>query len=239
MRLIIISTAASFRPAPFGAKRVSGQLSAEKGISLQAAGVDARWAHTDAARATVAHALRRRASRTFVRPRLPRRHETMSFAARAGATAVGGFGVKSCCSGAEGAHAGFRTSARATPAPRRVGAKGRRALVVANDASQDAYNKAMAEYSKTPFEYRHELGLCACHRPRVSAPEPPPPDILADPARAGTARARPTPARAAARFAACASAAPPPRVARALVASAAAAAPAAPHPPPPLPSPLT
>ena len=24
---------------------------------------------------------------------------------------------------------------------------------------QDAYNKAMAEYSKTPFEYRHELGL--------------------------------------------------------------------------------
>ena len=175
MRLIIISTAASFRPAPFGAKRVSGQLSAEKGISLQAAGVDARWAHTDAARATVAHALRRRASRTFVRPRLPRRHETMSFVARAGATAVGGFGVKSCCSGAEGAHAGFRTSARATPAPRRVGAKGRRALVVANDASQDAYNKAMAEYSKTPFEYRHELGLCACHRPRVSAPEPPPP----------------------------------------------------------------
>ena len=84
----------------------------------------------------------------------------MSFAARAGATAVGGFGVKSCCSGAEGAHAGFRTSARATPAPPRVGAKGRRALVVANDASQDAYNKAMAEYSKTPFEYRHELGLC-------------------------------------------------------------------------------
>ena len=84
----------------------------------------------------------------------------MLFAARAGATAVGGFGVKSCCSGAEGAHAGFRTSARATPAPPRVGAKGRRALVVANDASQDAYNKAMAEYSKTPFEYRHELGLC-------------------------------------------------------------------------------
>ena len=39
--------------------------------------------------------------------------------------------------------------------------RGRGALVVrANDQGQDAYNKAMAEYSKTPFEYRHELGLC-------------------------------------------------------------------------------
>ena len=29
----------------------------------------------------------------------------------------------------------------------------------ADAVGQDAYNKAMAEYSKTPFEYRHELGL--------------------------------------------------------------------------------
>ena len=47
----------------------------------------------------------------------------------------------------------------------------RRGLVVANDAGQDAYNKAMQEYSKTPFEYRHELGLCACC-PCDSNPDP-------------------------------------------------------------------
>jgi hypothetical protein len=54
-------------------------------------------------------------------------------------------------------------SARVSPraAARLDSRRGRGALVVrANDQGQDAYNKAMAEYSKTPFEYRHELGLC-------------------------------------------------------------------------------
>ena len=35
-----------------------------------------------------------------------------------------------------------------------------RMVVKADENGPDAYNKAMAEYSKTPFEYRHELGLC-------------------------------------------------------------------------------
>uniref|UniRef100_A0A7S0X6Z4 Tyrosine specific protein phosphatases domain-containing protein n=1 Tax=Mantoniella antarctica TaxID=81844 RepID=A0A7S0X6Z4_9CHLO len=36
----------------------------------------------------------------------------------------------------------------------------RRGVVKVSAADgQDAYNKAMAEYSKTPFEYRHDLGL--------------------------------------------------------------------------------
>ena len=33
---------------------------------------------------------------------------------------------------------------------------------VSPEEQQEAYNRAMAEYSKTPFEYRHDLGLCAC-----------------------------------------------------------------------------
>ena len=44
-------------------------------------------------------------------------------------------------------------------------AGGRRSLVAsAAPGSQDAYNNAMSEYSKTPFEYRHELGLCKLHQ---------------------------------------------------------------------------
>jgi hypothetical protein len=31
-------------------------------------------------------------------------------------------------------------------------------------ADDDAYNAAMKAYSATPYEYKHELGLCACVR---------------------------------------------------------------------------
>ena len=31
-------------------------------------------------------------------------------------------------------------------------------------AADDAYNAAMKAYSATPYEYKHELGLCACSR---------------------------------------------------------------------------
>lgn len=54
----------------------------------------------------------------------------------------------------------------------------RRGVVMASGEaeSQDAYNKAMAEYSKTPFEYRHELGLCTIPptppQPSSNATEP-------------------------------------------------------------------
>jgi hypothetical protein len=29
-------------------------------------------------------------------------------------------------------------------------------------ASEDDYNAAMKAYSETPYEYKHELGLCKC-----------------------------------------------------------------------------
>lgn len=61
--------------------------------------------------------------------------------------------------------------------PRRRSSRGggaRRAVVMASSEqeSQDAYNKAMAEYSKTPFEYRHDLGLCRIPS-SPAAPQPP------------------------------------------------------------------
>jgi len=67
------------------------------------------------------------------------------------------------------------TGARSAPAPTTAGMRlgthrGRGAFVVRaneNDQGQDAYNKAMQEYSKTPFEYRHDLGLCKCPTRRV------------------------------------------------------------------------
>ena len=71
----------------------------------------------------------------------------------------------SCCGGFHGDVRGL-TGARSGPVSPRAAARldmhrDRGVLVVrANDQGQDAYNKAMAEYSKTPFEYRHELGLC-------------------------------------------------------------------------------
>lgn len=79
---------------------------------------------------------------------------------------VRGFDSRVSCDG--GFRGGVRglagaRSARVSPraAARLDTRRSRGALVVrANDQGQDAYNKAMAEYSKTPFEYRHELGLC-------------------------------------------------------------------------------
>ena len=34
----------------------------------------------------------------------------------------------------------------------------------AQRADDDAYNAAMKAYSASPYEYKHELGLCACER---------------------------------------------------------------------------
>ena len=34
----------------------------------------------------------------------------------------------------------------------------------AQRADDDAYNAAMKAYSSSPYEYKHELGLCACGR---------------------------------------------------------------------------
>ena len=46
------------------------------------------------------------------------------------------------------------------PCARRVAAKARPTATVAD--ADDAYNAAMKAYSETPYEYKHELGLCAC-----------------------------------------------------------------------------
>ena len=112
----------------------------------------------------------RRVVRECAQSRINPRVETMSFAVSAAsgaAVAIGksarpgesGFSRR----GSRGGVAKTRATGRALGASR--AARGvRRGLVVANDAGQDAYNKAMQEYSKTPFEYRHELGLCACPR---------------------------------------------------------------------------
>eukprot|EP00227_Mantoniella_beaufortii_P019529 CAMPEP_0197586940 /NCGR_PEP_ID=MMETSP1326-20131121/8738_1 /TAXON_ID=1155430 /ORGANISM="Genus nov. species nov., Strain RCC2288" /LENGTH=339 /DNA_ID=CAMNT_0043151613 /DNA_START=110 /DNA_END=1129 /DNA_ORIENTATION=+ len=50
-------------------------------------------------------------------------------------------------------------SARSSSSSRGGGGVRVAASAEAQTASQNAYNKAMEEYSKTPFEYRHELGL--------------------------------------------------------------------------------
>ena len=43
----------------------------------------------------------------------------------------------------------------------RVGATAAQNDVRRSDTNADAYNKAMQAYSQTPFNYQHELGLCA------------------------------------------------------------------------------
>jgi len=43
---------------------------------------------------------------------------------------------------------------------RRFAASARPTATVAD--ADDAYNAAMKAYSETPYEYKHELGLCAC-----------------------------------------------------------------------------
>jgi hypothetical protein len=73
----------------------------------------------------------------------------------------------SSCVGFRGGTRGLGGFSKPTPTKARVSVTGtrprnNRLVVRADENGQDAYNKAMAEYSKTPFEYRHELGLCKC-----------------------------------------------------------------------------
>ena len=128
----------------------------------------------------------RRVVRECAQGRINPRVETMSFTVSA-ASGAAVANAKSARPGESGfSRRGSRGGVAKTRATRRAlgasrAARGvRRGLVVANDAGQDAYNKAMQEYSKTPFEYRHELGLCAClaratrtSDPRLSARPPP------------------------------------------------------------------
>jgi hypothetical protein len=70
----------------------------------------------------------------------------------------------SSCVGFRGGTRGLGGFSKPTPTKARVSVTGtrprnNRLVVRADENGQDAYNKAMAEYSKTPFEYRHELGL--------------------------------------------------------------------------------
>ena len=44
----------------------------------------------------------------------------------------------------------------------RIRARTRAAAAATND--EDAYNAAMIAYSATPYEYKHELGLCMSSR---------------------------------------------------------------------------
>ena len=44
-----------------------------------------------------------------------------------------------------------------------------RAGVRSTAASEDEYNAAMKAYSETPYEYKHELGLCKCAENTVAA----------------------------------------------------------------------
>lgn len=74
------------------------------------------------------------------------------------------------------ATAGTSAASRVILGGRRSSRGARRGVVKASadaEASQEAYNKAMAEYSKTPFEYRHDLGLC--ENPLKLTPKPKPP----------------------------------------------------------------
>lgn len=64
------------------------------------------------------------------------------------------------------------TSATTTTVPRALDGRARRRCARRFAASarptatvadaDDAYNAAMKAYSETPYEYKHELGLCAC-----------------------------------------------------------------------------
>ena len=67
------------------------------------------------------------------------------------------------CASTASTRAVQRTASRGAsspPPPRRRRAHHHHRATTTND--EDAYNAAMIAYSATPYEYKHELGLCTC-----------------------------------------------------------------------------